>query len=762
MPYLLNGFAIKLSAEKFNVQVRAVPDPGEMKALRAQFGQDWFLSWRGGFAYGIPKADQVAAQFGKNRIAECQKHEFMHLLSARLSNVLPQRFPNYKAFSRRPFAFLGQKEEIVGSVIGSWRGVDHLVHQFKIRPRYELDPRIIELRPDETEIAIFLKIGLNWSILAPLEDLQAAQIELAGLNVVRRDPAPDERRLVGTIAALQGCNVMLSESFDDLRSIEAKRVQLEGSKASFIRCLRKLLGSKYQEFDDARFRAEGEYLLGPSLHKFLEKMQGVLRKGEEFRLAPDLTCEISDIVEARNEPHYKTVVSCGGVQYCFDAAKVKRHEYAWSGLTKFGPFDRETFSKRSPRILVVCPNESAGKVSQFIRLFRDGIQSEANSRFAKGFSGTFGLVNPQFVTCEVPTLGKSDGRAGETYWRTIENHLASTDAQYDLALVVILDQHSGLADLNSPYLRGKAVLLTNGIPVQDVRLNTITARPASLQYSLQNLSVAMYAKMSGTPWTVSHDLTVDDEVVIGMGNVEMTGSRFDKKQRYMGITTVFRGDGNYLLSNVSRVCRYEEYAEELEASMVEVLREVKRRNGWQKGDTVRVVFHAHKPLRNVEVAQIVRKCIADIGSEQTIQFAFLTVTHEHPFKILDTAQKGKEVNEVWKGVYAPNRGTVIQLGRYTRLLVTNGLSQIKRASAPLPSPLLVNLHRESTYVDLQYLPEQVLKFTSLTWRSTQPAHAPVTIYYSELIASLLSRLKDIPGWSPAVLNTKLRSSRWFL
>ena len=762
MAYLLNGFAIKLSADKFNVQVRAVPDPGQMKALRADFGQDWFLSWRGGYAYGIPKSDQVEVGFGRNKIAECQKHEFMHLISGRLSNVLPQRFPKYKAFSRRPFAFLGQKEEIVGSVIGSWRVVHDLVHQFKIRPRYELDPRIIELRPDETEIAIFLKIGLNWSILAPLEDLQAAQIELAGLNVVRRDPGPDERRLVGTIASLQGDNVLLSESFDELRSIEAKRVQLEGSKASFTRCLRKLLGSKYQEFDDARFQAEGEYLLGPSLHKFLEKMRGVLKAGEEIRLAPDLTCEISDIVEARNEAHYKTVVSCGGVQYCFDSAKVKRHEYAWYGLTKFGPFDRETFSKRSPKILVVCPNESAGKVSQFIRLFRDGIQSEANSRFAKGFSGTFGLVNPQFVTCEVPTLGKSDGRAGETYWRTIENHLASTDAQYDLALVVILDQHSGLADINSPYLRGKAVLLTNGIPVQDVRLNTITARPASLQYSLQNLSVAMYAKMGGTPWTVSHDLTVDDEVVIGMGNVELTGSRFDKKQRYMGITTVFRGDGNYLLSNVSRVCRYEEYAEELEASMLEVLREVKRRNGWQKGDTVRVVFHAHKPLRNVEVAQLVRECIADIGSEQTIQFAFLTVTHDHPFKILDTAQKGQEVNEVWKGVYAPNRGTVIQLGRYTRLLVTNGLSQIKRASAPLPSPLLVNLHRESTYVDLQYLPEQVLKFTSLTWRSTQPAHAPVTIYYSELIASLLSRLKEIPGWSPAVLNTKLRSSRWFL
>ena len=513
MACLLNGFAIRLSADTFNVQARAVPDPGQMKALRAQFGHEWFLSWRGGYAYGIPKGDAVKAGFGRNRIADCRDHNYVHLISARLSSVLPQRFPKYKAFSRRPFAFLGQKEEIVGSVIREWNGVDDLVHEFKIRPRFELDPRIIELRPDQTEIAIFLKIGLNWSILAPLEKLQGAQIELAGLNVVRRDPGPDERRLVGTIASLQGGNVLLSESFDDLRSIEAKRVQLEGSKASFARCLRKLLGSRYQEFDDGRYRAEGEYLLGPSLHKFLKKMQDVLKGDEEIRLAPDLTREISDIIEAKNEPQYQTVVSCGNVQYCLDAAKVKRHELAWTGLTKFGPFDRETFPKRSPRILVVCPNQAAGKVSQFIRLFRDGIQSEQNSRFAKGFSGTFGLVNPQFVTCEVPTLGKSDGRAGETYWRTIENYLASTDAHYDLALVVILDQHSGLADLNSPYLRGKAVLLMNGIPVQDVRPSTITARPSSLQHSLQNLSVAIYAKMGGTPWTVSHDLTVDDEVV---------------------------------------------------------------------------------------------------------------------------------------------------------------------------------------------------------------------------------------------------------
>jgi hypothetical protein len=38
----------------------------------------------------------------------------------------------------------------------------------------------------------------------------------------------------------------------------------------------------------------------------------------------------------------------------------------------------------------------------------------------------------------------------------------------------------------------------------------------------------------------------------------------------------------------------------------------------------------------------------------------------------------------------------------------------------------------------------------------------VSIYYSELIAKLLGRLRYVSGWTPSVLNMKLRASRWFL
>jgi hypothetical protein len=45
------------------------------------------------------------------------------------------------------------------------------------------------------------------------------------------------------------------------------------------------------------------------------------------------------------------------------------------------------------------------------------------------------------------------------------------------------------------------------------------------------------------------------------------------------------------------------------------------------------------------------------------------------------------------------------------------------------------------------------------WRSTLPAGRPVTIHYSELMADLLARLRAVPDWSPALLNTRLWHSQ---
>src|SRR5262249_7167895 len=146
---------------------------------------------------------------------------------------------------------------------------------------------------------------------------------------------------------------------------------------------------------------EGEFLLGPPLDRLLVKMAGILHSASPLTLAPDFTCTIGKRLEFYNDEKYTSLIVSDPVEYCFDAAKSKRNILPWAGLTRYGPYSKDTFSKRTPRLLVVTPDQAAGKVSQFVKVLRDGIQSVENSRYAKGFAGTFGLVNPEFVSCTV-------------------------------------------------------------------------------------------------------------------------------------------------------------------------------------------------------------------------------------------------------------------------------------------------------------------------------------------------------------------------
>ena len=760
----LNGFKVVLSGQGFRAFVQQVTDPEEVTKIRADHGTEWFVHYRDGHVYGIPRVQTPVHQLGVEQELSIKEPAHLSVLSARINDCLPAKFPQYEVFRNRPFVFLGKRDEIVQKATAGWRNLPSLVSLFKIRPRFELDARLVELRDGDLTIGLFVSVNTNWEIQAPVSDLAGAGIDLTGLHVVRRNPQPGERRLVGKIAAVRSGIIELSDAYDDLASISSDKVWLEGSKASFSRCLRKLLPARYDEFDKRRDVEEGALLGGPALEEVITKMDAVLQKVSPLQLTPVLNCSITERLTLKNEGHFKTVVWLDSAQYCFDTAKTKRAAYAWVGLDRFGPYSRETFSRKSPRILVVSPDKAVGQVGQAIKAFRDGINGIANGRYEKGFSGTFHLHNPEFVTCQVPLLGAGNAPPAKLYRRAVEQHLAGETHAYDAAIIVILDEHAALPGGTNPYLVAKAILLMAGVPVQEAKLSTITKDAYNAQFVFQNIAVALYAKMGGVPWTVDQGLTVDDEIVIGMGTAELSGSRFDERQRHIGITTVFRGDGNYLLSNLSRECSYAEYPEVLKATTVDVLKEIKQRNGWRKNDAVRVVFHAFKPFKKVEIAEIVRECVRQVGADQKVEFAFLTVSHDHPFKVADLEQKGIESRHGGprKGIYAPERGLMGQLGGYTRLLATNGPSLIKKPTAPLPSPLLVHLHPQSTYRDQRYLTEQVLKFTALSWRSTLPAHEPVTILYSEMIAGLLARLEAVENWSPSVLNTKLRYSMWFL
>jgi hypothetical protein len=76
--------------------------------------------------------------------------------------------------------------------------------------------------------------------------------------------------------------------------------------------------------------------------------------------------------------------------------------------------------------------------------------------------------------------------------------------------------------------------------------------------------------------------------------------------------------------------------------------------------------------------------------------------------------------------------------------------------------MLISIHERSTFVDIQYIVQQVFKFSRLSFRSFTPSGAPATLLYANLLTRQLKHLRSIPTWNSVLANTQLRDKKWFL
>lgn len=166
-------------------------------------------------------------------------------------------------------------------------------------------------------------------------------------------------------------------------------------------------------------------------------------------------------------------------------------------------------------------------------------------------------------------------------------------------MAVIREQHRELPDAGNPYYTTKARLMAQGVPVQLVEIETVRQR--RIEYILNNLSLAMYAKLGGIPWTLAPNPDLVHEIIVGIGSARLTDSRRGAGERVIGITTVFSGDGQYLLANNTHEVSSGQYLDALTQSLKETVAELRSRFGWKPKDRVRFIFHqSFKKYKDVE------------------------------------------------------------------------------------------------------------------------------------------------------------------
>jgi hypothetical protein len=277
------------------------------------------------------------------------------------------------------------------------------------------------------------------------------------------------------------------------------------------------------------------------------------------------------------------------------------------------------------------------------------------------------------------------------------------------------------------------------------------------------MGLAIYAKLGGIPWLMRARSIDAHELVIGLGSAEVGEGRLGKRERFVGITNIFGGDGNYYLSNLSKAVSFVKYKDALRKTLRGAIENVRTGMNWHGGDRVRLVFHTKFKYFSNEEVQAVSDVIGDFG-EYDVRHAFLHVSERHPYMLFDTTQTGAldfETHRV-KGIYAPERGRYLQVGNRDVLLSLTGPREIKRPEDGIPTPLLLTLHPHSSFTDMSYLSEQVYAFACHSWRTFLPISLPVTIQYSNLIADSLGKLSRLDRWNPDVMLGQIGKRPWFL
>lgn len=710
----------------------------------------------------VAAAPRLGESFCKFRLSE-----HLELCAALVRNALVNYVHGLpkprKVFRHRPVVFLADetKDNILrecvpaGTACPGWLAVV---------PLYEVEVRVFHFEDREPFVGFCLNVRTRKSIDRSCRDFLAEGFSLVRHYVGRKIESSDKRlesyfRLQGRVQAVEGNNLLLDDCRDGENRLAVTEAFLEPKWKAFDAVVHHVFKTKGQAILNGLTGKLSNHGHGPERLKKLQAICGYFNKNP-LTILPGVTCQPLQLLAQSGTAPFPAVEQPPSVVYVFDQAGEKSGANRDQGIDDFGPYTAKTLSPSKPRFCVVCQSSHKGRVEQFVRKFLEGItlQGQQRNPFGKGFIRKYA-----FKDVPLDFFEASDGTAA-AYQRAVKNALLAQRNQnvtFNLALVETEERFKQLHGAANPYLVCKAEFMGHQIPVQGFRFETAQLPDSRLQYALNNMGLATYAKLNGVPWVIKVHKPIAHELVIGLGSANIGEGRLGGRERLVGITTVFTSDGLYCVSNLSQAVRYDDYETEVLSSLRNTIQHLARTMNWQEREHVRLIFHAFKPFRRAE-EDAVKELMKSLG-DYDVDYAFLHVVEQHPQMLFDEQQQGRACGSGGKkGVFAPQRGLHLRLSEREMLLALKGPNEVKRPVDGIPRPLLLRLGNGSDFCDMEYLARKVYTFSCHSWRTFFPASLPVTIMYSELIARLLGKLSTVPSWNPSSLLGRIGATRWFL
>ena len=762
-----NIIPLELGFERFSVN-RVPYSESTLQAYRKQFNSTHSFFKNGSHIYISNKSGE---DFQEGAIFEFNIYEQPEITLSLIRHIFfktfLERFKDRTPLSFHPFRILSarQADDWIHDLMPQ-----SLKHRLGYTKQIEIQSRLLEINNQKQFVLIF-NIERKWIFNLNCMELLEHKFDPIGYEVIHSEQIPGldnilapNEEFIGKIKEINDGKAII-ETDAETKEISLEEIFLKKTNYNIKSFLSQTQNEAFSEKIMAKIKSDNK-----------ENIKHKTQWEEIRKIADTFIWTIPKVADEKilyfNKDGFSFTISQQPVNFessfdlknptfIYDKAGVKTNNTSPDfGLSNYGPYDSNVFHIKSPNILAICHKNNRGRFTNFLKSVFDGIPD--SKYFKKGLKGKFELHEIVNQVVEISEYEEDE------YKRALG---MVEESKPDLVIVELEDN----SKINDPtlYYRIKAIMLTREIPVQAILKSKIDNYN---EFILNSLALQIYAKLGGIPWVLKSSMSVDREIVIGIGHSIIRKGTYAGvgQDRVVGITTFFSSDGQYLLSNKAKDVDYDQYFYELLKSLKDSLDELKKANNWKTGDTIRLIFHIFKQIKNVEF-DVVAKLIKSYP-EFKIQFAFVTVGKNHPYLLFDHSggkPAYKNGREYKVGELVPNRGANLKIDKYTCLVQMLGSKDIKSdwhgASNPLQIRIRIPIGNEDIsdlepllFTDIQYIVQQIYSFTYLSWRNYLPSEHPATMLYSELIAKQLGRLRKIEGWTPEVLNFTLKTKKWFL
>lgn len=674
------------------------------------------------------------------------------------------RFPGYTPVDFYPFRFFsGQsKDDIIYQALPP-----HLQNKIAYKKLIEVQLRLTNIN-GKRQFGFLINIRRNWIFDKTCAELDAEGYNLVGIDVLRAETLPGLKNIlapneefIGVIKEVEG-NYATVETNEGLKEFELEELFVKKTKFNIGNYLAfAITQQKSDEILNIIERKRTDIYNSKNLYTEIVSISKHLFSNDGlpiFFQNKDSFC----FTVATNPLVVSNTIELKTPTFIFDYAGTKTNNYnPDAGLSKYGPYDSITFDIKTPNVLCICNRANRGNFSNFLSELRDGLSH--SKYFQKGLVKKYDLQDVVFDIKEIHAYTIDE------YLNVISNY---DENKPHLAIIEIPSMFKKLDNISNPYYIIKAKLLSLEIPVQYVTSEIVKTHN---EYILNAIALQIYAKMGGTPWVLPSQRSVDREIIIGIGHSWLRKNQYRgaDKNRVVGITTFLSSDGQYLLGDKVKDVAFENYFIELLKSLKLSINRLSSEQGWAIGETVRLIFHIFKPIKNIEF-DVISELIKEI-TQYKIRFAFVTISKSHPHVLFEINQPGvtKYGSSSVKGEFIPIRASNIFLDSETCIVQMFGANELKTSKQGMSTPIQIKIRtpqgnyksselNDLLFYDLSYITQQIFSFTYLSWRSFLPGEQPATMLYSNLISNLLGKMRNIPGWDADNLNYGLKRKKWFL